>query len=135
MDFYDYLNETGSTASGWNTPGAWGGIAQGVGALAGVAGSYFSAQQQADAARAIASGDQKTKERLIELQGEAERQIQANHDKTAIEIEKIRAIYGGMNKVSGAGSGQSSDKNWIVIGTFMFLIVGTIGVFYIGTKK
>lgn len=103
-------------------------ITQGVGALVGTAGSFFEKQMESDTARAIASGDQATKERVSKSSLEAEAFIQANHDLTAIEIEKIRAVA-AMNKP------VDNSRNWIIIGVFSFLIVSTVGILYIGNRQ
>lgn len=117
----------GKTPSGGGAASySW--ITQGVGALVGTAGSFFEKQLESDAARAIASGDQATKERVTKSSLEAEAFIQANHDLTAIEIEKIRAVA-AMNKP------VDNSRNWIIIGVFSFLIVSTVGILYIGNRQ
>ncbi len=120
-------------AAGGKTPSGGGAasyswITQGVGALVGTAGSFFEKQMESDTARSIASGDQNTKERIALSQLDAEAFIQANHDLTAIEIEKIRAMA-AINKP------VDNSRNWIIIGVFSFLIVSTVGILYIGNRQ
>ena len=120
-------------AAGGKTPSGGGAasyswITQGVGALVGTAGSFFEKQMESDTARSIASGDQNTKERIALSQLDAEAYIQNNHDLTAIEIEKIRAMA-AMNKP------VDNSRNWIIIGVFSFLIVSTVGILYIGNRQ
>jgi hypothetical protein len=122
-----------NTAAGGKTPSGGGAasyswITQGVGALVGTAGSFFEKQMESDTARSIASGDQNTKERIALSQLDAEAFIQANHDLTAIEIEKIRAMA-AINKP------VDNSRNWIIIGVFSFLIVSTVGILYIGNRQ
>lgn len=120
-------------AAGGKTPSGGGAasyswITQGVGALVGTAGSFFEKQMESDTARSIASGDRNTKEKIVQSQLDAEAYIQNNHDLTAIEIEKIRAMA-AMNKP------VDNSRNWIIIGVFSFLIVSTVGILYIGNRQ
>lgn len=116
----------GAKASGGAASYSW--ITQGVGMVVGAAGSFFEKQMESDTAKSISSGDRLTKEKIAEASLDVEAFIQRNHDLTAIEIEKIRAMA-AMNKP------VDNSRNWIMMGVFSFLIVSTVGVLYIGSRQ
>jgi len=123
----DYLNDVGTQPSFWSSNGSW--ISQGVSAVGGIAAGYLSAKEQAKTNRDIASMDVRGKTEVAKSQLDAERYIQEHHDLTAIEIEKIRAM-------AAINAPQAPAKsNVVMIGIFGFLIVATVGIFYIGSMQ